>query len=256
MVRPRFLAALLLTALSACFLEDPNLKIGPSSEGGGSAQHPNRRFQRVALKVWKTDGGKLFYSLILGNSDFEPVLPTFTYQYSWNMKSGGTLTLNGAPVKPSPADRMLALNPFGELEELLLSPAEAAIVSKGDATETWNKVAVPRLYRFSGGLAEDAPDGPGICADAKGLKAYEGSVKGGKRDGEWTYYGRDGAVRAKLHYRDGKRDGLWIWYGPAGKETDRLTWKENVPVEHAATQQGLGYWERIEPNGSSQGGSY
>jgi antitoxin component YwqK of YwqJK toxin-antitoxin module len=38
----------------------------------------------------------------------------------------------------------------------------------------------------------------------------------GRRHGPWTFYFRNGQVKAKGSYRSGQLDGAWIWYRESG----------------------------------------
>ena len=246
--------SVVLTAFVAC--SGPCSSEGPCSEGGGSSFDPERVFQHIGCKVWKTDAEELYYSLAVGHDAFEPVVPALTYRYSYDINQGGKLFIDGKEILRSKEKKLLAVNPFGKMEELLLNDAEAAVVNVGDAVRIWTEVVVPRLYHFQGRSENGKRVGSWTCSDKAGVLAYEGAYVEGLRDGEWIYRYPSGKVRAKINYRIGKRHRSWTYFDEAGTLTDSLTWKEDVPVERPAQHSGLGYSTMIHPDGSSQSTSY
>ncbi len=210
-------------------------------------------FQHIGYEMWKTESGDFFYAIAAGNVDFEPITPCFDYQYTYRMSDGGHLVINGTPVEYSPAKRILALNPFGELQEIILTEAEMKILESRDSVRIWESVILPRLYQFQGHSKNGKRIGSWTCFDRVGRKAYEGEYLDGKRDGKWTYYYLSGGIRAIIHYRNGVRHGQWTYFGEDGVQTDVLTWDNNNPVERAARQAGLNYAEVRYPNGRIDG---
>jgi hypothetical protein len=164
------------------------------------------------------------------------------------------LIVNGTPIRYSNEKRILALNPYGEMQEIILSEAEAQIVAS-DSERIWESVVLPRLYQFRGQSENGRRVGTWTCLDMDGRKAYEGDYLDGKRDGEWTYFFPSGAIRAIIHYQGGKRHGKWTYFTENGAEELVLTWNKNTPVERAARQAGFDYEEVRYPNGNSEGRS-
>ncbi len=227
---------------------------GPTSESVGSSVLPGRPFKHLACRVWKAHDGRLYYALAVGYEDFEPTQPSLSCRFTYDIKWGGDLVVDGRQILPSPDRRLLALNPFGQREEILLTAPEAEIVGTGNAAQIWTEVVLPRLHRFEGGTTDGVRSGKWVYFDKAGVRAYEGAYREGKRDGEWVYHFPSGKVRAKISYRDGKRHGAWTRYDEQGGVTDLLTWKDDVPVERPARQVGLGSFEVIHPDGRIQGG--
>src|SRR5260370_38123825 len=93
----------------------------PSKETVGKSYTPQNVFEHTACKIWTTDDNEFFYAIAVGHVDFEPIMPDLDYEYTYSMKCGGNLIVDGAPIEYSPSKRILALNPFGEMQEIVLS---------------------------------------------------------------------------------------------------------------------------------------
>jgi len=226
----------------------------PCWEGGSQSFESDRVFQNIDCKVWKAASGELFYAVAFGHDDFEPILPdAFNYKYISDSKEGSSLLINGKRVAYSEDRRLLALDPFGEMQELVLTNTETDIVATGAALAIWQQVVLPRLYSFTGETSGGKRIGHWLCFDKQGRKAYEGEYLDGRRDGKWLYYAGSGKVRAELHYSKGRRDGKWVYYTSDGRVACTLTWHDNIPVERAAKQIGLGHVTVVRPDGTSSG---
>ncbi|HLY73049.1 MAG TPA: hypothetical protein VKU80_02935 [Planctomycetota bacterium] len=220
----------------------------PLSGVGGGSIHDSRRGNLTA-KVFSTDQKKLYYAIIIANQDFEPLNPPVTFAYTYSTERGGTLTVNGQPILPSPIPRLLALNPFGQMEEIPLSPAEAAIVLKGEPEPIWEQVALPRLALIDGKTVDGVRVGHWKVSGTSGAKGYEGDYVDGKRDGEWKYYDADGKPRATVTYLKGRLHGPMVETDRNGQEARRVEWKDNFPVGTSQTWQCLGYTMTRTPEG-------
>lgn len=227
---------------------------GPYSETSGSSS--DQYYNHIATRVWKSEDGKLYYAIAVGYMDFEPIIPEFTYSYTHGGRIGGRLIVNGSEVKASHANRLLALNPFGEMQEIILTDSEAEIACSRNSLEIWNKVVLPRLYRFRGAFKNGQRTGRWVCCELNGRKAFEGEYLEGKRHGLWVYYYHSGAIRSEIEYVASKRHGKWKSYLEDGSQTDLLTWNYDIPVERPASQAGLGHADTIYPNGNSRGFRY
>jgi hypothetical protein len=200
------------------------------------------------------DDGELFYAIAVSNVDFEPNMPELSYKYTWYMDDGGHLIVNGVPIEYTRTKRLLALNPFGEMQEIGLNDAETQVVTS-DSKNIWESVVLPRLYQFTGQTENGKRVGTWTCCDADGKKAYEGEYADGKRIGEWTYFYPSGSIHAVIHYQKGARHGKWEYFGEDGAQLSALTWNDDSPVERAARQVGLDYEDVMYPNGNSGGRS-
>lgn len=169
------------------------------------------------------------------------------------MDKGGELLVNGCQIDYSSDSRLLALDPFGDMQEIKLTESEAEIVRGSDGERIWNEVVLPRFYRIEGKERDGKRVGHWIFSDHQSRKAYEGDYHNGLRDGKWVYFFPSGALRAEIHFTKGKRNGKWIYFSEDGAVKDYLTWKDNVPVERPARQNGLNIRRCIAPDGTSQG---
>ena len=63
-----------------------------------------------------------------------------------------------------------------------------------------------------------------------GKKKEEGTIKDGRKDGEWTYWHYNGQKKREITYKDGELDGLWTrWYGNGQKMSER-TYKDGKQI--------------------------
>jgi hypothetical protein len=221
---------------------------------------PAETFACVSCRVWTTRAGGYYYGLIVGHYEFDPNIPALqTYDYAYDASKGGALAINGRTIGYSLNKRLRALNAFGEMEEIILTDREAEIVTPPtsgvvDARRIWNEVVLPRLYRFEGKTSSGRPVGHWTCCDRLGRKAYEGDFVNGLRDGKWTYYYPSGTTRAEIRFSGGKRNGKWTRLSESGAVEESLTWKNDVPVERAATWRSLGQYGTVRPDGTQEGG--
>jgi hypothetical protein len=220
----------------------------PSKEFVARSDRPEAVFQHTACLNWKTDADDHFYGIAVGHVDFDPIMPDLTYEHSYSLEDGGKLIVNGTPIEYSPEKRILALNPFGQMEEITLSESEAQVVAT-DSKRIWESVVVPRLYQFQGLLDNGRRNGTWICLDKSGKKAFEGDYADGKRGGQWTYFYPSGEVRAIIHYQNGMRQGKWTYFARDGAQESVLTWNKDIPVERSARQVGLDFEEVVYPDG-------
>jgi MORN repeat variant len=70
--------------------------------------------------------------------------------------------------------------------------------------------------------ATDPSTGVQVATFENGKKRSEGSVRGGKRTGEWTYWYKSGRVDQTGFYRDGEKDGPWLVYIDAPNAASRI----------------------------------
>ena len=224
----------------------------PCSVGNGQSIKPDRAFSYISCRTWKTGSEELFYAISVGYVDFEPIMPILSFTYSYDIHKGGELIVNGSTIQHTSAKRLLALNPFGEMQEITLTAQEAQTVASGNEEKIWESVVLKRLYRFSGNTENGKRVGRWECSDVKGRRAYQGEYLDGRRHGKWTYYYPSGTIRAEIEYTNGKRNGKWVYFSDDGKQTDFLTWNNDVPVERPVRQAGLGHAGVITPNGNSQ----
>ena len=225
-----------------------------SGVGGGSSLHQSK-WGNLDAKVFSTDRKKLYYAIITASQDFEPMSPPVTYTYHYSIDRGGTLTIDGRPILPSSVPRLLALNPFGLMEEITLSPAEADLVLKGEPEPIWEGVVLPRLAIVDGKTVDGVRIGHWILSGKTGAKGYEGDYVDGKRDGEWKYYFADRKPRATVTYRQGKLHGPLVELDRNGQETRRAEWKDDFPVGSSQTWQSLSHTMTRTPGGGESGSS-
>lgn len=226
----------------------------PSKMGGGDSYSRDREYQRYECKVWTTASDELYYAVCAGYNDFEPTVPSVRFEYRYDIDVGGTLSVNGSavPYYAGSEKRLLAADPFGTMQEITLADREADLVASGNAESIWEEVVLRRLHRQTGKMEDGQRVGDWIFRSISGATAVEGSYVDGKRDGQWTYYYPSGTVRARIEYVDGRRHGKWRHYSDEGRETETLTWKNDIPVDRPVTQIGfLGHIDKLLPNGNS-----
>jgi hypothetical protein len=258
-MKTKLLVGAILAVAIVCFLNDRVKKWRishrqPHQEYAVSGYTNNRELTHTECRIWTAEDGEFYYAVAVSNVDFEPNMPEFSYRRTWSMDEGAALTVNGTPIKYSPTKRIFALNPFGDMQEIELNEDEAQVAAS-DHKQIWESVVLPRLYRFTGESEGGKRVGPWTCSDAQGRKAYEGEYADGKRDGEWIYYYPSGAIRAVIHYKNGKRNGEWTYFTEDGAQISSISWRDDEPIDRAARQVGLDYWDIIYPNKTSQGGS-
>ncbi len=228
----------------------------PESRSGGTGFDRNRvEYQHVECAVWKDHYKDYYYAIAVGYVDFDPNLQErlCSLTYNYDMNEGGKLTINGKIVGFSQNKRLLALNPFGRMEEIVLSPAEQKIACSGDAERIWNQVVLKRLYRRQGKADARSPVGHWTYSDIKDRLAYEGSYHNGKRDGKWTYYHENGRVRAEIRYKQGELDGECKYFNDRGELKKTVKWKNDRPVDQTVRQIGLDTREVRTPTTTSGG---
>jgi hypothetical protein len=218
--------------------------------GGSGFERQRAEYQHVECRVSTDHYDDYYYGMVMGYVDFDPNLPehpcTFTEHY--DMDQGGQLSVNGKAVELSPEKWLLALNPFGQMEEIILSQAEQKLACSGDANRIWNEVVLKRLYRRQGKTDAGRPVGHWTYSDNNGKLAYEGSYKQGDRDGKWTYYYPDGTVRAKISYTQGKLDGDSTYFDDQGALKKTIQWKNDYPVGETVRQIGLEHQQMRTPS--------
>jgi len=63
-----------------------------------------------------------------------------------------------------------------------------------------------------------------------GKKKEEGTIKDGRKDGEWTEWHYNGQKKLEGTYKDGKEDGVWTWWyenGQKRKEGILKNWRSD-----------------------------
>ena len=103
--------------------------------------------------------------------------------------------------------------------------------------------ATKRVRKLNDGILERAQRG-----GEASLEAYEGLLKSiadyqesaGERTGEWTFYFRNGRVKATGAYLHGELTGPWEWYRESGQ-----------PLQTGAFRDGQqdGLWKRYQASG-------
>jgi hypothetical protein len=240
----RFGFVLAFPLLFACSRWEDQL----SGVGGGSIHH-HSSWGNLEAKVFSTDHRKLYYAIITASQDFEPMTPPVTFTYNYSTVRGGTLLVDGRPILPSPVPRLLALDPFGLMEEITVSPAEADLILQGDPEPIWERVVLPRLAIIDGRTVDGVRVGHWTVSGKSGAKGYEGDYARGQRDGEWRYYFSDGRPRATVSYRKGRLHGPAVEVDRNGQETRRVEWKDDFPVGAPETWQSLGQTMTRSPGG-------
>ena len=83
-------------------------------------------------------------------------------------------------------------------------------------------------------------NGPHRELFADGDVSGEGRVKDGKRHGKWTWYHKNGGLKAVGKYAHGELDGYWEWWRESGK-----------PLQAGSFDGGqqVGSWKRYYDNG-------
>lgn len=223
-----------------------------TTRGGGSSINQSS-WGNVTAEVFSTGNNKLYYALVTASQEFEPMNPPLSYQYSFSIDHGGSLLVDGRRIGPSPTPRVLALNPFGRMEEFSISPAEADIVVQGKPLPIWEQVVLPHLAIVEGKTIDGVRVGHWTVSGKSGTKGYEGGYVDGKRDGQWKYYSSDGKLRATVSYRLGKLHGEMTDLDPDGKVLRRVEWKDDIPVGAAQTWTTLGRTVTKSPDGGGSG---
>lgn len=211
------------------------------SGGGHQMYSSDGLFDHVQCIFWNTRSGDYFYGMAIAHVDYEPIMPTISGVISTTSKGDG-LIINGKQIDYSPAKRLLALNPFGQMEEIILYTAiEMQIIESRDREKIWRDIAVKRLYVFDGLEKNGKRVGHWVCSDTSGRKAYEGDYIDGKREGKWTYYYQSGAVKAEVNYSDGQRHGKWTYFDEGGKQTKSVDWDKGHVAKGTVRQEGFGW---------------
>ena len=60
-----------------------------------------------------------------------------------------------------------------------------------------------------------------------GVIAYQGKIKNGKRDAQWTFYFTSGALLARGNYEKDIKEGPWVFFYPNGKKKSQGHYHEN-----------------------------
>src|ERR1700730_11253251 len=119
----------------------------PSEEYSASGYTEDGGLRHTECRIWTMHDGELFYAIAVSNVDFEPIMPELSYKYTWYIDDGGHLIVNDVPIQYTRTKRLLALNPFGEMQEIELNDAETQVVTS-NAKNIWESVVLPRLYQF------------------------------------------------------------------------------------------------------------
>ena len=191
----------------------------------------------------------------MGFADFDPNVPTrLGWTYSYNANAGGSLTVNGKPVEYSEVPRLLTVGPFGDFVELKLTPEEEALVLSQETERIWKEIVLSHLYQRTGDESDRGTqlDGVREYRSSDGTLAYRGTFSKGKRDGTWTYYYREGGVRAVLVYQDERRHGNWKYFAKDGSLKATQAWNQGNPVGKAVQQVTPWGSTVLNPDGSSQ----
>ena len=202
------------------------------------------------------DHKTLHYAIVAANFDFEPMCPPLTYRHDYTLGRGGTLTVNGRPIPPSPARRVLALNPYGQMEEFTVTEAEASILLAYQPGPIWEKVVLPHLARVDGKTVDGKRVGHWIVSGKSGVMGYEGDYVDGKRDGQWKYYSADGKLRATLSYKLGQLEGEATDIDADGQVTRRVRWKGDFPLDGPQTWESPLQRLTRRPDGGQSGSSH
>jgi hypothetical protein len=224
----------------------------PCSMGGGQSSRPDHEYPNIECLVWCDGNGRPYYAIALGYADFDPNLPVPlpSFRYTYTQEKGGQLLIDGKEIELFHRRHLLALDPFGRMVELALSPSEETLVAAGDPERVWEDVVLKRLYRREGRRQHGVLVGHWTYRDAEGRKAYEGTYAQGKRDGKWTYYYQSGRLRAEMMYKQGKLDGECKYYAADGTLKDTVRWRDDRPLDRTVRQVGLQRVETRGPGGS------
>ena len=228
----------------------------PQWMGGGQSSLPDREYRNIDCLVWRDGNHCLYYAICMGYVDFDPNLPLPPFQCQ--LTSGedvGEVVINGKRIDSSHRGRLLALNPFGRMVEISLSPHEEKLVASDDVDQIWKDVVLKRLYRREGRVENGRPVGHWTYGDSSGRKGYEGRYLQGKRDGKCTYYHENGRVRAEFVYKRGKLHGQCKYYSGEGRLTDSISWKDDYPIDRTVRQTGLAHSEVRNPGRTSVDGT-
>jgi hypothetical protein len=217
-----------------------------ASGGGGGCRLERTEYPWIDTLVIFDHYHDVYYAIVEGAVDFDPNLHPISGSYTLGGDDGGRVKIDGRRIEYSPEKRLLALNPFGEMEEIDLSPAEHDIVRSQNADAIW-KVALKRLYRRTGKSEDSVPVGHWTYSDTKGNLAYEGSYKNGRRDGKWTYYYRNGQRRVEINYRQGRIDGDYSYFNTQGALEKTVQWKNDKPIDQTVSEVGLRHSQERTP---------
>jgi hypothetical protein len=228
----------------------------PCLLSGGPSYDRNRgEYQHIDCVVSRDHYKDYYYGAVVGYVDFDANLEETHWSYSstYGGNEGGILKVNDKIVEYSTDKRLLTVNPFGKVEEVVLSPAEQKVACSADGERIWNQIVLKRLYKRQGKTEAGVPVGHWIYSDAKSRLAYEGSYKHGKRDGKWTYYHEDGSTRAEMVYSRGELDGECRYFDNQGNLKKTVKWKNGYPVDQTVRQIGIGCQEVRTPMTTSEG---
>lgn len=171
----------------------------PSSRSFSTDYSHGREYQWIDCVTCLDHNKDVYYAVVEGTVDFDPNLQNIGYSFHDREKEG-VLEIDNKIIEYSPKKRLLALNPFGEMEEIVLSPTEQEIVRYCQHIDRIWDIALQHLYRRKGVKENGVPVGHWCYYDNKGNLAYEGSYRNGKRDGKWKYYHENGRVRCEINY--------------------------------------------------------
>jgi hypothetical protein len=225
----------------------------PRSFGGGSRVNSGRdEYPCIEMVCYRDGNGDLFYAAIEGYVSSDPNACSVSYCHAL-FGDDVFVEVNGNRIEYSDQKHLLALNPFGQMEEIALSPDECGVVCSGGMEATW-EIALKHLYCRSGKMVNGVPDGHWTYSDSAGNLAYEGDYQNGKRNGKWTYYYRNGNRRAEIDYLQGKLHGEYKSFDEHGTLTKTVRWKGAHSVRDAIQTEGLMRWGG-RTSTSSAGGS-
>jgi hypothetical protein len=226
-----------------------------SLSGGPSYDLARYEYQHIDCAVSRDHRNGYYYGVVAGYVDFDPNLEQTRLSYSstYGGNEGGILKVGDKIIEYSTDKRLLTVNPFGKMEEVVLSSAEQKVACSADGERIWNQIVLKRLYRRQGKTEVGVPVGHWTYSDVRGKLAYEGSYKRGKRDGKWTYYHEDGKVRAEVVYTQGTLDGECRYFDNQGNLKKTVKWKNGYPVDQTVRQLGVGCQEVRTPTTISGG---
>ena len=250
------LFAILCSIFTVVMQKNTHFWRSPRSLSGGSGFDGSRtEYQRIECLVWKDHYNECYYAIAEGYVDFDPNLigNVCSYTFTYDIHEGGKLKINGRLIEHSQNKRLLALNAFGQMEEITLSSTEQKVVCSSDADQIWNRVVLKRLYKREGKTDASGLVGHWTYCDNNGKLAYEGSYQNGKRDGKWIYYYQSGKVRAEIAYAQGKLDGECKYFDDQGELKTTVKWRNDYPVGQTVRQAGLDYREVRTPTTISGG---
>ena len=82
----------------------------------------------------------------------------------------------------------------------------------------------------SGSIKKGRKYGEWVSYHKNGQLHEKGNYKDGKKDGLWEEYYKDGQFVLKGNFKDGKKDGLWEWYYENGSLQKTETWKNGERI--------------------------